>query len=67
MIIRPDVIKLLNDHQAYLTPDDIANLLDFIQAHKKIEAIVLIRRETSFGLKEAKDIADALEQLVQNE
>ena len=67
MIIRPDVIKLLTEHQVYLTPDTIAELLDHLRAHEKIEAIILLRRETGYGLKEAKDVADALDQIVRNE
>jgi ribosomal protein L7/L12 len=52
-------MKLLNEHQAYLTPDDIAEVLDLIRAREKITAIWLIRQGTSFGLKAAKDRADA--------
>jgi ribosomal protein L7/L12 len=67
MIIKPAVMKLLHEYHANLTPDDIAEVLDLIRAHEKIYAIKLIRQETSLGLKEAKDIADALEHLIQNE
>jgi ribosomal protein L7/L12 len=67
MIIKPGVMKLLHEYHAILTSDDIAEVLDLIQTRNKILAIKLIRQETSFGLKEAKDIADALEQLLQND
>ena len=67
MLIKPAIFKLLNEQRAYLTPDDIAEVLDLLQAREKIQAIKLIRQETSLGLKEAKDIADALEQIIQQD
>jgi ribosomal protein L7/L12 len=44
-----------------LPPEVIAHLQQLIQTRKKIQAIKEIRILTGLGLKEAKDVADALE------
>ncbi len=67
MLIQPAVLKILTTHHVRLTPDEIARLLDLLRARDKIAAIILIRQETSFGLKEAKDVVDALIATIQGE
>ena len=67
MIIQPEVLSLLNQHQVYLTPDEIAQLLDLLQARENIAAIKLLRQETGFGLKETKDIVDVLALIIHPE
>ena len=67
MIIQPEVLHILNTHQAYLTPDDIAQVIDLLRARENIVAIKLIRQETGLGLKESKDIVDALALIIHAE
>jgi ribosomal protein L7/L12 len=67
MIIHPEVLRILNTHQVYLTPDEIAQLLDRLQARENIAAIKLMRQETGLGLKETKDIVDALALIIRPE
>lgn len=45
---------------ANLTPDIPADVIQAMQRGKKIEAIRLLREHTGLGLKEAKDVVEAL-------
>lgn len=44
-----------------LTPEGLWEIQELIRQRKKIHAIKLIRERTGLGLKEAKDLADAME------
>ncbi len=44
-----------------LSPEASSQVMQLLRDNRKIEAIKLIREQTGLGLKEAKDIADALE------
>lgn len=58
-----EAASALNDLLANSTPAgvDVERVRLLVQAGKKIEAIKLVREETDLGLKEAKDIVEAIE------
>jgi ribosomal protein L7/L12 len=56
---RRDVVRM--PPQVALPPDVEMSVRDLIARHRKIEAIKLVRESTRLGLKDAKDLVDAME------
>lgn len=67
MFIKPEVHQLLNQYEMRLTPDEIASLLDLVQARQIVAAVKLLRLQTSCGLKEAAEVVRTLEQIIPGE
>lgn len=63
MFIKPEVLQLLKQYEMRLTPDEITDLLDLVQARHIIPAVKLLRLQTSCGLKETVEVVRTLEQL----
>jgi hypothetical protein len=48
-------------HSIEISDSDTAQIISFLKANQKIEAIKLFREKTNLGLKESKDAVEAIE------
>jgi ribosomal protein L7/L12 len=58
---RPTPASVLTTHSIQISNSDTAQIISFLRANQKIEAIKLFRERTNLGLKEAKDAVEAIE------
>ena len=61
---QPLTTPLYTRHTAQMTPEVSNQVIQLLRENRKIDAIKLIRETTNLGLKESKDIADGLENLL---